>query len=134
MSNLDEHTRDVYRENITMGNALSLHMTEEQNLRKEKETLEMSNRQLAAEKELSQQLAQGKVQQAHQQKRQIQELESKVFALEQSLTVMVREFEKEREKMTIEHKQEMKSTKNEVTILTRQQELQKRYTKLMLFL
>ena len=114
-----------------MGNALSLHMTEEQNLRKEKATLEISNRQLAAEKELSQQLAQGKVQQAHQQKRQIQDLESKVFALEQSLTVMVSEFEKEREKMTIEHKHEMKVTKNEVTILTRQQELQKRYTKLM---
>lgn len=131
MSNLDEHTRAVYRENITMGNALSLHMTEEQNLRKEKATLEISNRQLAAEKELSQQLAQGKVQQAHQQKRQIQDLESKVFALEQSLTVMVREFEKEREKMTIEHKHEIKVTKNEVTILTRQQELQKRYTKLM---
>ena len=117
-----------------MGNALSLHMTEEQNLRKEKATLEISNRQLAAEKELSQQLAQGKVQQAHQQKRQIQDLESKVFALEQSLTVMVREFEKEREKMTIEHKHEMKVTKNEVTILTRQQELQKRYTKLMCFI
>ena len=126
MSNLDEKTQMVYRENIVISEALSLHMSEEQNLRKEKESLEIANRQLAAEKELSQQLAQGKVQEAHRQKKQIQELEGKVTTLEESLTVMVKEFEIEREKIDRDHKREMVGTKNELTILKRQCELQKR--------
>ena len=54
-----------------MAEALSLHMTEEQSLRAEKERLEIANRQLAAEKELSQQLAQEKVSQAQQHKKLI---------------------------------------------------------------
>lgn len=127
VSNLDEKTRMVYRENITISEALSLHMSEEQNLRKEKESLEIANRQLAAEKELSQQLAQGKVQEAHRQRKKIQQLEGKVATLEESLTVLVKEFEKEREEVKKNHKHEMAATKNELTILKRQCELQKRY-------
>lgn len=51
-----------------MADALSLHMKEEQSLRAEKEKLEISSRQLAAEKELNQHLAQKKVLQAQQHK------------------------------------------------------------------
>ena len=61
----------MYHENAQMAEALSLHMTEEQLLRAEKERLEIANRQLAAEKELSQQLAQEKVSQAQQHKKLI---------------------------------------------------------------
>ena len=71
IANLDERTRSVYRENAQMAEALTLHMTEEQSLRAEKERLEIANRQLAAEKELSQQLAQEKVSQAQQHKKLI---------------------------------------------------------------
>ncbi len=110
-----------------MVDALSLHMSEEESLRKQKQGLEMANRQLAAEKELSQQLAQNKIQQGQKQKKHINELESKVLALEQSLTVMVREFEKERECIMGKHKNELITTKTEITTLTRQCQLQKRY-------
>lgn len=126
IANLDEKTRSVYRENITISEALSLHMSEEHELRKEKESLEMANRQLAAEKELSQQMAQGKVQEARRQKKQIQELNAKVSTLEESLTVVVKEFEKEREHIEKRHEKELLVTSNELTILHRQCELQKR--------
>ena len=127
IANLDERTCGVYKENAAMAEALSLHMSEEQALRKDKEKLEMANRQLAAEKELSQQLAQGKVQQAQKQKHSIQELKNKVSTLEQSLTVMVREFEKEKEVMERRHKMELAATNNEITTLRRQSELLKRF-------
>ena len=102
-------------------------MSEEHELRKEKESLEMANRQLAAEKELSQQMAQGKVQESRRQKKQIQELNGKVSTLEESLTVVVKEFEKEREQTEKRHEKELLVTNNELTILQRQCELQKRY-------
>lgn len=127
IANLDEKTRSVYRENITISEALSLHMSEEHELRKEKESLEMANRQLAAEKELSQQMAQGKVQEARRQKKQIQELNGKVATLEESLTIVVKEFEKEKEEIEKRHQTELSLTKNELAILQRQCELQKRY-------
>ena len=127
ISNLDERTRSIYRENAAMADALSLHMSEEQSLRKQKESLEMANRQLAAEKELSQQLAQGKIQQSQKQKKLIREFEQKVLALEQSLTVMVREFEKEREMLRKTHQNELAVSKAQITTLTRQFELQRRY-------
>ena len=115
-----------------MAEALSLHMSEEESLRKQKEALEMANRQLAAEKELSQQLAQNKIQQGQKQKKHITELEKKVTALEQSLTVMVREFELERTEIEKRHKNELLVTQAEIKTLQRQCELQKRYSRILL--
>ena len=130
VANLDERTRTIYKENASMVEALSLHMSEEETLRKQKQELEIANRQLAAEKELSQQLAQSKIQQGQKQKKQIGELENKVSALEQSLTVMVREFEKEREAVEMRHNNELMSSRAEITTLSRQCQLQKRYINL----
>lgn len=44
LANLDERTRSIYRENAVMADALSLHVSEEQALREQKEGLEMANR------------------------------------------------------------------------------------------
>lgn len=127
VSNLDDKTRVVYEENVAMADALALHMSEEKDLRKEKEGLEMANRQLAAEKELSQHLARGKVQEAQRQKRQIQELKEKILTLEESLTIVVKEFEKEKQDMEQRHQAAITATNNELRITKRQCELQRRY-------
>ena len=74
-SNLDERTREVYRENVKMAEALSLHMESEEALRRAKDSLEMSNRQLVAEKELNQELVKDKIAQARHQKRTIKDLQ-----------------------------------------------------------
>ena len=64
-----------------MSEALSLHMENEEILKKSKNQLEMSNRQLVAEKELNQQLVQEKVAQARLNKKQIKELQVKSHPL-----------------------------------------------------
>ena len=64
-----------------MAEALSLHMENEEILKKSKNQLEMSNRQLVAEKELNQQLVQEKVAQARLHKKQIKELQVKSHPL-----------------------------------------------------
>ena len=46
VTNLDERTKEVYRENVQMADALRLHMEHEETLRKSKEQLEMANRSL----------------------------------------------------------------------------------------
>lgn len=74
-SNLDDRTREVYRENVQMAEALSLHMEHEASLRKTTEQLEMANRQLIAEKELNQQLVKEKIAQSRQHKKLIRELQ-----------------------------------------------------------
>lgn len=74
-SNLDERTREVYRENIKMSKALSLHLESEESLRRAKERLEISNRQLTAEKELNQRLVKDKIAQARHQKKTIKDLQ-----------------------------------------------------------
>jgi len=74
-SNLDDRTREVYRENVQMAEALSFHMEHEASLRKTTEQLEMANRQLVAEKELNQQLVKEKIAQARQHKKLIRELQ-----------------------------------------------------------
>lgn len=74
-SNLDKRTREVYRENIEMTKALALHLESEESLRRAKERLEISNRQLTAEKELNQRLVKDKIAQARHQKKTIKDLQ-----------------------------------------------------------
>lgn len=58
-----------------MADALTLHMEHEETLQKSTGQLEMSNRQLVAEKELTQQLVKEKIRQSRKQKKQMKELE-----------------------------------------------------------
>jgi len=74
-SNLDERTREVYQENLQMANALALHFENEEMLKKSTGKLEMSNRQLVAEKELNEQLVKEKISQSRKQKKLIKELQ-----------------------------------------------------------
>lgn len=58
-----------------MANALTMHMEHEEALQKSTGQLEMSNRQLVAEKELNQQLVKEKIGQSRKQKKLIKELQ-----------------------------------------------------------
>ena len=58
-----------------MAKALTMHMEHEKSLQVSHDKLEMSNRQLVAEKELNQKLVKGKISQARAQKKYIKELQ-----------------------------------------------------------
>ncbi len=65
----------MYRENIRMTEALTLHMEHETLLQKSNDKLEVANRQLLAEKELNQLLVKDKIQETRHHKKLIKQLQ-----------------------------------------------------------
>ncbi|KAI0241902.1 Basal body-orientation factor 1 [Lamellibrachia satsuma] len=95
ISNLDETTRSVYKENVRLNQALVYHMQEGERLKNIKEGLDEENKTLRSEKEMNALVIQKKVSQSQQHKQIIKELQEKVETLERSLSHVVREFEME---------------------------------------
>jgi len=96
ISNLDETTKSVYKENVRLTEALNYHMREEDVLRKERDRLQEENDNLKQEKEVTDMMVQEKVVQVKHQKESIKELSDKIRTLEKSLSHVVREFETEK--------------------------------------
>lgn len=65
----------MYRENIRLSEALSLHIKHEETLEKSQAKLEITNRQLVAEKELNQELVKEKIKQSAKHKKLIKQLQ-----------------------------------------------------------
>ncbi|OAJ36251.1 hypothetical protein BDEG_20444 [Batrachochytrium dendrobatidis JEL423] len=78
--NLNETTKEVYKENIRMAEALQYHVQEGEELSKANIELTQANRQLSEEKDLH----------------NIKDLKLKIASMEHSLSHVVREFEYER--------------------------------------
>lgn len=123
ISNLDETTKSVYKENVRLSEALNYHMKEGDILKKLKSKLEEVNEGLLGDKELNEMMVQDKVVQSKQQKEQIRQLTEKVQLLETSLSHISREFTME--KQTIIHKAriENEAAKREIAKLQRVIEL-----------
>ncbi|KAL5474689.1 hypothetical protein EMCRGX_G026673 [Ephydatia muelleri] len=119
IGNLDARTREIYRQNLQMAEALEIYKREGDTLKKEKERLEVVYRQLVAEKEVSQQLVEQKVCEGKLQRRSMQELRDKVAGLEDCLNTMMKEFGVERTLMQERHKSELEKNSAELVSLRR---------------
>lgn len=97
IKNLDETTRDVYKENVRANEALSYHMTKGDDLDKLKTVLIEENHNLKEEKEIHSKLIEDRVKQAKDDRETIKTLREKVETLERSLNQMVMEFERDRQ-------------------------------------
>ncbi|KAI8926332.1 hypothetical protein BC831DRAFT_232057 [Entophlyctis helioformis] len=97
VTNLKETTKEVYKENIRMAEALRYHVQEGEELSKANAELTESNRQLTEEKDLHNVIVKEKIMQSKQQEQEIKELRLKITSMEHSLSHVVREFEHERE-------------------------------------
>ncbi|KAI9103342.1 hypothetical protein DFS34DRAFT_364798 [Phlyctochytrium arcticum] len=95
--NLKETTKEVFRQNIRMAEALRYHVEEGEELGKSNSTLTQTNKYLLEEKELHDVIVKEKILQSKQQHREISELHAKIQSMEHSLSHVVREFEHERE-------------------------------------
>eukprot|EP00112_Aurelia_sp_Birch-Aquarium-sp1_P001158 Seg112.7 transcript_id=Seg112.7/GoldUCD/mRNA.D3Y31 product="Basal body-orientation factor 1" protein_id=Seg112.7/GoldUCD/D3Y31 len=126
VSNLDETTRAVYKENIRLNEALTFHLKETQTLQKIKDELEQKNKSLTGEEELNSLVVQEKVIQAKQLQKQNKELTEKVLTLEKTLSHMVREFEEERANILQNASKEAEQSKMEIARLQRTVELKTR--------
>ncbi|XP_013388908.1 basal body-orientation factor 1 [Lingula anatina] len=121
--NLDETTRSIYKENVRLSEALGFHVKESDELRSRKKKLEEENEHLTGEKELHEALVQEKVIKSKQQKQALKEQQEKIQTLEQSLSHVVREFERDRQALIEKFQIENESSKNEIVKLQRTVEL-----------
>ncbi|EDO37303.1 predicted protein, partial [Nematostella vectensis] len=123
ISNLDETTRSVYKENVRVNAALEFHMKEGEELKKERDHLLEDNKELSSEKELNGMIVQEKVVECKKQSKHISELQEKVKTLEKSLSHLVREFEDERNAIVQATEDETRSSRAEIARLQRIVEL-----------
>lgn len=73
-SNLDETTKNIFKENVRVTQALSYHVEEADELRKRVTKLERENEQLRGNQELNEMLVQQKVSQSQKNKQTIKEV------------------------------------------------------------
>lgn len=123
ITNLDETTKSVYKENVRLSEALNYHMKEGDMAKKAKDKLQEENEDLAGEKELNDMMVKEKVVQAKQQKELIRQLNDKVQTLEQSLSHMAREFKTDQKAAMERARIENEASKIEIAKLQRVIEL-----------
>ncbi|XP_052697858.1 basal body-orientation factor 1-like isoform X3 [Crassostrea angulata] len=119
ISNLDETTKSVYKENVRLSEALSYHMKEGEVLKKLRDKLQEENEQLRGDKELNDMMVQEKIVQVKQQKEQIRQLTEKIQTLEKSLSHMSREFNTEKRTIMQQARTENEAAKIELAKLQR---------------
>lgn len=119
ISNLDETTKSVYKENVRLSEALSYHMKEGEVLKKLRDKLQEENEQLRGDKELNDMMVQEKIIQVKQQKEQIRQLTEKIQTLEKSLSHMSREFNTEKRSIMQQARTENEAAKIELAKLQR---------------
>lgn len=99
VQNLDETTRNIYRENVRLTESLSLHMKESEELKKTLADLENKVESLSATHEMNDNITREKVQQVKNQRKGLKEKQECIEALEKNLGEVVSNAEQEREKI-----------------------------------
>nr|XP_033808847.1 basal body-orientation factor 1 isoform X2 [Geotrypetes seraphini] len=92
---LDDASRSVFKENVRLGEALTYHINEAEELKKAKDKLKEEKHLLQMQRETDDRLVQEKILQVTNQKSQLQNQKRKVESLEKALAHMSREFEAE---------------------------------------
>eukprot|EP00736_Rhodelphis_marinus_P004159 Rmarinus@m.18301 len=128
---LDESTKRILAQNRQMADELRLHVQETEELQQIKNRLEEENKRLVREVELGSMNEQEYAKRGAKQQRHNRELETKVKNLERSLTHVVREFEKERERLASRSKQELDEAQLEIQGLRKLVKVKNRELKLV---
>ncbi|KAJ3325341.1 hypothetical protein HDV06_004200 [Boothiomyces sp. JEL0866] len=118
VSNLKHTTKDVYKENIRISEALLYHVQDGQELGRINTDLESQNKQLLQEKELHSVIVKEKIIHSRNQEIEIKQLKQKIQNMEHALTHVVTEFEQERQLIGQLAKKELEEVKKVVTDLT----------------
>jgi DNA repair exonuclease SbcCD ATPase subunit len=121
--NLDDITRNIYKENVQLTESFKLNTQEIESLRKQNKALTIENEKLRGESEGNSALVREKVDLASKQAKHIKELQSKVEILEKSLSQVVREFEIERTNIIKKCKLELESSTTELEKLQKMMEM-----------
>ncbi|KAJ3269396.1 hypothetical protein HDV01_001437 [Terramyces sp. JEL0728] len=118
VSNLKHTTKDVYKENIRISEALLYHVQDGQELGRINTDLETQNKQLLQEKELHSVIVKEKIIHSRNQELELKQLKQKIQNMEHALTHVVTEFEQERQLIGQLAKKELEEVKKVVSDLT----------------
>ncbi|XP_067939159.1 basal body-orientation factor 1-like isoform X2 [Watersipora subatra] len=97
ITNLDETTRSVYKENVRLTEALRFHKKEGDNYRKTNQELEAGILQLRQKQEETEMNVQEKVSSSQKQRQQITKAEEKITALEEAINNMSVKFDSDQQ-------------------------------------
>lgn len=116
VSNLKDTTREVYKENLRMTEALAYHVNEGAELRRINNQLTAENKVLTDEKQLHDVIFKEKIILNKQNTRTIKDLNAKIVSMEHSLSHIVQEFEKERILLTSTFKSQLDEIKRQTQV------------------
>lgn len=123
ISNLDETTKSVYKENVRLNEALNYHIKAGDELVQRREYLEQENKKLSSEKEMNSLIVEDKVIESQKLKRTSHSLQQKVVELEKMLTNVIKQNDENKATLSKKHRQEQEENKMEISRLMRAMEL-----------
>lgn len=129
VQNLDETTRNIYRENVRLTESLSLHMKESEELKKTLADLENRAEGLSANQEMNESITREKVQQVKNQRKSLKEKQGKVESLEQRLSEVVIDSEHEKEKIIRQCDAQLFNSKQDIDTLQKALQLKEQELK-----
>lgn len=129
VQNLDETTRNIYRENVRLTESLSLHMKESEELKKTLADLTNRVETLGATQEMNDNITREKVQQVKNQRRSLKEKQEHIEALERKLAEIVQEGNQERETVIRQCDAQLYNSKQDIETLQKALQLKEQEVK-----
>lgn len=123
VSNLDETTRSIYKENVRLTEDLNYHVKYGEDLAVTKKNLSVENKKLKSEKEMNSLIVEEKVVQGKKLQKQVRELNEKNSNLEHTLAQVIKENECEKNELSVVHHSNEEHNKMEIARLNRAVEL-----------
>lgn len=114
VTSLNDAAKSVFKENVRLNAALSLHRNKEQKLATEKKAIVETAKLLEGELDTATALLEKQESVESKQRRRIEELENKVVVLEAGLLRLSKEFEVEKKELVEKSRMQHQSTKNEL--------------------
>ena len=113
VNRLDISTKRILQQNRRLAEDLKLHVQETADLQKQKAKLEAETKTLRRDLELNAGLMEESAKDRHRKSRESKELQSKVKNLEKSLAQVVKDFERERERLVAQGRTDLEETEIE---------------------
>lgn len=123
ITNLDETTKSIYKENVRLNEALNYHLKYGDDLTTAKQNLMIENKKLNGEKEMNSLIVEEKVIQTKKLQKHVRELREKNSSLEQNLNQIIKDNEMERANLSEKHHYNEEHNKMEIARLNRALEL-----------
>lgn len=129
VQNLDETTRNIYRENVRLTESLSLHMKESEELKKTLSDLTNKVETLSASQEMNEAITREKVQQVKNQRKGLKEKQERIEGLEHKLGEIVQESFQDREKIIRQCDAQLYNSKQDIETLQKALQLKEQELK-----